>query len=776
MRKTSSAGMVSSNTRWIFRRELKVFMMLPVWLIGLRKLWGTCYLPLAQRIIRLWNTNGPLWLTQYLSEMSRIIVLWVNNSPYVRPTKGIRVRLTRSGLPVLLPSELRKIFHLLRGVDHAYALNVIRVTLTVLSVYRVIGCAPHLRIETITSPFTGSGATLLFWEVSQAVGMLPKLMVYGKVAWTYMSESAGPNFKKSTWSSGLDALSYVRDPHTWYHWFMIAWSQGAWDLIAWNLFTILVTLPAVPLLLMVGKYPKYLGRLAALIEARGKVRVVAITDWWTQVLLKPLHDEIFNILRTIPQDGTFDQLAPVHLLLAYVRASGTKVFSYDLSAATDRLPVAFQVQVLTSFGISWAHHWALLLTGRPWYLKDQPLHYAVGQPIGALSSWAMLALSHHILVQIAARRSGFSGWFPHYAILGDDIIIADASVAGAYLSLMESLGVPINLSKSFEMPTGGLEFAKRWVTPFMGDISPIAPKLILAALRNPRMMSTLIQDALNRDFVFPTRVVSELARFLSMIRPRKWMDRELKPILSSVFGPISGFWKTASGPLYKAVWIKLFPHLVANKMDELIDILYRLLADSQDSPLSEEESLSQLVTNFWLQVSKVRTDFGGLFWVPLLILSPAFWVYYTLACQAGDRLLEYQQKRFDYESSLWGREWMILEGLAHIVRGASLARMIKSAFDPGLLEWDRKVAEDDLRIHKRLFVEWKDRVKTIQMIKKSSALFAGSRRPIVIKRTRFVVTPTHLALVPLGFWGVSRRQKITLRPTEIPSAGRPIGG
>jgi hypothetical protein len=436
---------------------------------------------------------------------------------------------------------------------------VIRVTLTILSVYRVIGCCPNLKMSTITGPFSGAAATLAVWEVSQAVGLLPRGLAIAKVTWTYLSESAGPNFKRSTWSAGLDALAFLRDPLVWYHWIAIAWAQKAWVLLTWNLFTVLVSLPLVPLLLMSGKIPGRLGKLVQLFEARGKVRVVAITDWWSQTLLAPLHQALFDILREIPQDGTFDQLAPVHRLISYVRASGSPVFSYDLSAATDRLPIAFQIQVLQALGVSWALNWAALLVVRPWYLGKEPVFYAVGQPMGALSSWAILAVSHHLLVQIAARRTGMTGWFAHYALLGDDIIIADKTVAGAYLDLITSLGVTINLSKSFEINGGTCEFAKRWIDPTLGDISPLGPGLVLATVRNPRMMATLFKDAIQRNFVFPTSVVRDLVRFIRTIRPLSWMNRQIKPILSSVFGPNGGLWSSASGPYYKAVWIKLFP-------------------------------------------------------------------------------------------------------------------------------------------------------------------------------------------------------------------------
>jgi hypothetical protein len=162
-------------------------------------------------------------------------------------------------------------------------------------------------------------------------------------------------------------------------------------------------------------------------------------------------------------------------------------------------------------------------------------------------------------VQIAARRTGMTEWFAHYALLGDDIIIADKAVAGAYLDLMTSLGVTINLSKSFEMNGGTCEFAKRWIDPTLGDLSPLGPGLVLATVRNPRMMATLFKDAIQRNFVFPTSVVRDLVRFIRTIRPLSWMNRQIKPILSSVFGPNGGLWSSASGPYYKAVWIKLFP-------------------------------------------------------------------------------------------------------------------------------------------------------------------------------------------------------------------------
>jgi len=242
-----------------------------------------------------------------------------------------------------------------------------------------------------------------------------------------------------------------------------------------------------------------LGRLALKEEAAGKVRVFAMVDCWTQWLLKPLHATIFDhILPGIPQDGTRDQMAPVHLLL---RKDPASLFSLDLSAATDRLPIWLQIAVLGGFtGKIFAQNWADFLVNRDYSLvtmtpknrsggKPRPVYhrvrYAVGQPMGALSSWAMLALTHHFVVQFAAYRVGRRAWFENYAVLGDDLVIGDASVAKMYLNIMQTLGVGIGLHKSLISVSGtALEFAKR--TLYKGqDVSPVTLTEFKSAFAGP---------------------------------------------------------------------------------------------------------------------------------------------------------------------------------------------------------------------------------------------------------------------------------------------------
>lgn len=226
-----------------------------------------------------------------------------------------------------------------------------------------------------------------------------------------------------------------------------------------------------------------LGKLGTR-EEPGKIRLFAMVDIFTQWVLSPLHLALFAILRRIPQDGTFNQVKPVKDLVERCKKKGQRqVYSYDLSAATDRLPVVLQEWLLSAFaGRAYAESWRAVLCDRSYVLprlftqtfgnKFRTVKYAVGQPMGALSSWAMLAITHHAIVQFAAYRAGWRSWFPDYAVLGDDVVIANNGVATKYVSIMKEIGVDIGFHKSIVSSNLSLEFAKRFfykgeeVTPF----------------------------------------------------------------------------------------------------------------------------------------------------------------------------------------------------------------------------------------------------------------------------------------------------------------------
>lgn len=136
-----------------------------------------------------------------------------------------------------------------------------------------------------------------------------------------------------------------------------------------------------------------------------------MVDPLTQWVLEPLHKLIFGVLARIPTDGTFDQLKPLKALIELADVKHLPLYSFDLSSATDRLPVSIQVELLKFLlGEKLALLWKSILVDRDYSYDYKSwrgvVRYAVGQPMGALSSWAMLALTHHFLVQYAALKAG----------------------------------------------------------------------------------------------------------------------------------------------------------------------------------------------------------------------------------------------------------------------------------------------------------------------------------------------------------------------------------
>ena len=54
--------------------------------------------------------------------------------------------------------------------------------------------------------------------------------------------------------------------------------------------------------------------MACKLEGAGKLRLFAIGNQFKQSLLRPVHDWCMQVLRTIPNDGTFHQTAPLRFV------------------------------------------------------------------------------------------------------------------------------------------------------------------------------------------------------------------------------------------------------------------------------------------------------------------------------------------------------------------------------------------------------------------------------------------------------------------------------
>jgi len=97
--------------------------------------------------MRLWKASGRTFLVAYLKECCKILVLWVSGESYAPLARGVRVSRARSGLPLVLPARLRWLIATSRRNGSTVGWVALRVTLTILSVYRVIGCRPDLKLD-----------------------------------------------------------------------------------------------------------------------------------------------------------------------------------------------------------------------------------------------------------------------------------------------------------------------------------------------------------------------------------------------------------------------------------------------------------------------------------------------------------------------------------------------------------------------------------------------------------------------------------------------------
>jgi len=551
----------------------------------INKSYVTISVVFANKVYRLVRKQGTPGAVKYL-KASYILTMQSASGHKVHSTRSLGAAVSRNlkGFPRCIPVQHRVLMRSGR-------VEVIRFWLSLFSIYRVLEYTGKLNISTITDPFHGdwqfietlelrSFIPLFYLMLEQGTGAADAVRSFiaeGKRVKSGDLDAVTPAFEAqpfpiaksgpqchagvvSTGAMSLQAKAILRDKGLYK-------AFKEWTAETGNIHLLRI-LEYLGLHCPFDHTPSDVSRLGLKVEPAGKVRVFAMVDCWTHWLLAPLHDAIFDVLRGIPQDGTFDQLGPIKRLMAYAREyrlSG--LYSYDLSAATDRLPVVLQ-QVLLEYvlGPRLAKAWVLLLTDRGYRLSPDALvnagvkgearnyRYAVGQPMGARSSWAMLALTHHFVVQLAAYRvRKLVDWFPAYAVLGDDIVIGDKRVAEEYYRIMvEALGVSINRSKSLVAEVGiSMEFAKRFIWRGQ-DASPISLKEVAVASHSLPAFVELARRA---------KMVS-LARYLSVVGISNTAKSALTGLFSNLPKRCRNYvlaWFSPNGvsPLPWDLWLRL---------------------------------------------------------------------------------------------------------------------------------------------------------------------------------------------------------------------------
>nr|UPW42193.1 MAG: putative RNA dependent RNA polymerase [Guangxi riverbank mitovirus 3] len=559
-------------------RNLKRYVSMLLWLNQVKI--PAPYQKMMDQVLHLRKCSGTKMTVLYLKGAKLLLDHYLAGQP---SKSGQNPRIaTKFGLPTIIPKVLRD--EIRQG-----NLGVIRVVGGILSVFRLLSFKGELKLQTITGEFEGISKSLpplkVRAVVNEAFGDLFKIPKPKGNDILLNLKTAGPNHKVSILGAAMDMYylyhsTSLLEPMK----KLIDYFGGdLWSLIQNEINFIQDLEPNKEL---------RIGKLSTKNEPAGKIRVFAIVDVWTQTVLEPIHKHCFDILKKIPNDGCFDQEAPLRRLQ---KKNLNECYSFDLSAATDRFPIDLQVQVMSMlYNIDIASAWKELLVNRDYYLKSVAYRYSVGQPMGALSSWAVFALTHHVVVQYCAREVGYTKWFDNYALLGDDIVICDKQVADMYLFLMTKvLGVEINLSKSIVSNKGVMEFAKRLVSP-TADYTPVGPKNVALALKAPAHISTLLMD-----YVAKGGVIYNAKEMLDKLGYDivKVSKSNLESLLWTIIGPFGfGYSGSSFGPSRVESVLSYFRLYGVNLdiIDEVNDAIDRVILSQVEDELRRSRERTSL--------------------------------------------------------------------------------------------------------------------------------------------------------------------------------------
>lgn len=322
--------------------------------------WVRLTIILTRRMAEIYKSQGPKGFVKTMKTLSVITQQSVAGYRLDDITSlGPRVSRTKGGLPRILPSGARKEIRLGNPL-------MIKWALTMFATFRVVEYGSVPKIDTISTPFGGTYETIdKFNKIIARVikrfipqhywfkplrSILPKanLSTSPNSYWKFGEYSTHPKalirsylalrFHPKVEQALMELTDYIPMDinfiklmkhkeeitdfflHNWFGKITQFWPTKVDDLLA-----------------------SRLGKLGFKQEPAGKVRIFAMVDPITQWVLEPLHKWIFSILRRIPMDGTFDQMKPLNRV-----PFGIPLYSFDLTAATDRLPIQIQKSILSA--------------------------------------------------------------------------------------------------------------------------------------------------------------------------------------------------------------------------------------------------------------------------------------------------------------------------------------------------------------------------------------------------------------------------------------------
>lgn len=117
-----------------------------------------------------------------------------------------------------------------------------------------------------------------------------------------------------------------------------------------------------------------------------------------------------------------------------------------------------------------------------------------------------MALTHHIIVQVAALRAGVVSakkpkLFKGYVLLGDDLRIDHDLVAMEYKILLSQLAMPFSAAKT-HVSLHGFEFAKRWYA-FNTEVTGFSISGLLSVWKSYPLLINFLDNQASHGWVLP---------------------------------------------------------------------------------------------------------------------------------------------------------------------------------------------------------------------------------------------------------------------------------
>lgn len=262
------------------------------------------------------------------------------------------------------------------------------------------------------------------------------------------------------------------------------------------------------------------GTIMAIQEGGAKARWIANPQLHLQAFGEPLKVKLQRIYRALYPEVRVDDQDSGRQQVAQWLSDGETVYCYDCSSFTDRFPLELQVSILKQLkdaGVvsDFDFEAFMLVVSKEWIYPrtGEAFKWTVGQPLGYGPSFALATLTHAALLDSLSPGS-YSQWM----VVGDDVVIVDPALAEKYHSVMTSLGVEINLSKSVISPNIG-EFLGKLITAKGVNPSVKAKPLTTEAqiLKLAEFFGENFLELLE-DKYWRVKLVSRLPRFLGGLK------------------------------------------------------------------------------------------------------------------------------------------------------------------------------------------------------------------------------------------------------------------